>query len=36
VEFDDDIEDLHRQEVNAYASAGFALGFAAAMQLKGN
>jgi len=36
VEFDDDIEDLHRQEVNAYASAGFALGFVAAMQLKGN
>jgi hypothetical protein len=31
-----DIEDLHLRAVNAYSAAAFALGFAAAMQLKGN
>ena len=31
-----DIEDLHWQEVNAYAAAAFQLGFAAAMQLRGS
>jgi hypothetical protein len=30
-----EIEDLHLREVNAYAGAAFALGFAAAMQLRG-
>lgn len=30
-----EIEDLHLQEVNAYAGAAFQLGFAAAMQLRG-
>ena len=31
-----EIEDLHLRELNAYAGAAFALGFAAAMQLRGN
>jgi hypothetical protein len=30
-----EIEDLHLQEINAYAAAAFQLGFAAAMQLRG-